>query len=313
MKKIKQLHSEFMEMCKYTGGLRQETLRGYKSSFDLLVKVFPDLNVRMINSGLMTQFFKKLETRERVVGICTIKRGIKPSTIATYRSKLNRFFDWLVIKGQIIENPFNSMQYPKIEYGNRKFLKGSDVDKIFNAIAFKIDWSNNFVKKRNIAIFSTLLYTGMRRGELLGLKIRDVNFDRGEIVIRGETSKSKRDRSVPIHSQLTIVLKDYLKELREKNYNNPYLFASNNKDMQLTKDGLKHLVNHINKESGVKFHLHQFRHTFAVNLLSAGTDIAKLKQLMGHSDIRMTAVYLRCLPPDIMKGDIESLSLDSLV
>ncbi|RJO59499.1 hypothetical protein C4546_01995 [Candidatus Parcubacteria bacterium] len=58
---------------------------------------------------------------------------------------------------------------------------------------------------------------------------------------------------------------------------------------------------------------HQFRHTFAVNVLNNGSDIAKLKQLLGHRDIRMTATYLRCLPTSAMRGDVETLTLDNLV
>jgi integrase/recombinase XerD len=59
--------------------------------------------------------------------------------------------------------------------------------------------------------------------------------------------------------------------------------------------------------------VHQFRHTFAVNFLNQGGDIAKLKQLLGHRDIRMTSAYLRCLPTSAMRTNVESISLDTLL
>ncbi|MBI3626724.1 tyrosine-type recombinase/integrase [Candidatus Uhrbacteria bacterium] len=55
------------------------------------------------------------------------------------------------------------------------------------------------------------------------------------------------------------------------------------------------------------------RHTFAINLLNNNVDIAKLKQLLGHRDIRMTASYVRCLPPETLSADINLLRLDKLV
>ena len=85
------------------------------------------------------------------------------------------------------------------------------------------------------------------------------------------------------------------------------------RDDRSSYDGLKHLVSTVICRSGIRFHLHQFRHTFAVNFLKSSNNIAKLKQLMGHKDIRMTMVYLRCLPTNEMRGDIENMSIDSLM
>jgi integrase len=78
-------------------------------------------------------------------------------------------------------------------------------------------------------------------------------------------------------------------------------------------DPILHLVKQVRRLSGVAFHLHQFRHTFAVNFLNRGGDVAKLKQLLGHRDIRMTSVYLRCLPTAAMRGDVENITLDTLL
>jgi integrase len=73
------------------------------------------------------------------------------------------------------------------------------------------------------------------------------------------------------------------------------------------------LVKSVSKRAGVKFHLHQFRHTFAVNFLKSTNNIAHLMQLLGHKDIRMTMTYLRCLPTEGMRGGIESLTIEDFV
>lgn len=313
MKDLKQLHAQFMEEQEFSAKLRPETLRGYVAGFNLLMKIIPDIRPDMLTQDMMTEFFRRLEKRERVVGRGIVKKGIKASTVATYRSKLNKFFEWLAYKEVISGNPFTHMDYPEVEYGDRKFLPKEKVEKLFNLLAFSIEWENNFVHKRNMAIFSTLLYTGMRRGEFLGLQMRDIDFTRKEILIRAATSKSKRDRVVPISSQLIRALEDYFSERTKRGYMCNQVFVSNNADKPITKNGLKHMVHKITKRVGFKFHLHQFRHTYAVNLLNVGADVAKVKQLLGHTDIRMTAVYLRCLPTAAMRVDVEKLSLDNLV
>jgi integrase len=74
-----------------------------------------------------------------------------------------------------------------------------------------------------------------------------------------------------------------------------------------------HLVKRLNAASKVRFHLHQFRHTFAINFLRQSNNLFKLKELLGHTDIRMTAIYLRHLPVDEMRADIEKMSIDCLL
>lgn len=308
-----ELHKEFVNEQRFAARLSDVTLRGYEQSLALLQEVMPGLSASDLTPKTMTEFFRRLETRHRIVGRGIKKVGVKKSTIATYRSKLNRFFQWLETKGLIAKNPFSLLQYPDVRYEDRKFLKRKDIQKIFTVLALGVVQQNSFVQKRNLAIFATLLYTGVRRGELLGLQIIDLDIQRRELTVRPETSKSRMRRIVPISTELMKLLRDYLAERIRCRLTTPYLFASSARDDRLSADGLKHLIESVKELSGVKFHVHQFRHTFAVNVLNNGSDIAKLKQLLGHRDIRMTATYLRCLPTSAMRGDVETLTLDNLV
>jgi site-specific recombinase XerD len=118
-------------------------------------------------------------------------------------------------------------------------------------------------------------------------------------------------RQLPLHSTVLLYLKDYLKE--RKNYITQYLIVSSSRDDKLSYDGLQHLINKLRLYSGVKFHLHQFRHTFAVNFLKSSNNLATLRQLLGHKDIKMTMVYLRCLPVDEMRNDVENMDIDRFI
>lgn len=307
---IRTLFQQYIWECEFSQKLRPETLRGYSEVFTLFLKILPDVQLNDLNTYTITNFFKILNERKRIVGKGKIRVGIRKSTVATYWSKLNSFFNWLEKHEHIERNPFSQMIYPKVTYEDKKFLKKEEVERIFAAIYLHHN-NNLLILKRNLALFTILLFCGLRREELLLLHIRDIDLERKTITITAETSKSGISRSLPLSSKVIVALKDYLKERRHLTC--PYLFVSSIGDRHFTYDGLKHLVSKLNTESKVKFHLHQFRHTFAINFLKQSSNLFSLKQLMGHRDIRMTAVYLRCLPVDEMRSDIEKMSIDRLI
>lgn len=310
IKPLQQLFRDFLLECEFVRKSRFETLRGYKQAFSIFIKLIPDASLESFTPSTISNFFKILQERKRIVGKGIIKVGVKKSTIAAYWTKLNSFATWLKMRNHISINPFSEMVHPSPVYEDKKFLKKEEIEKILTAI-FNYSNKNLFIHKRNLLIFYVLLFCGLRREELILLQVRDIDLQRKILTVRGDTSKSGRTRHLPIHSQIMVYLKDYLAE--RKKLATPYLIASSTRDDKLSYDGLKHLVATLNLQSGIKFHLHQFRHTFAVNFLKESNNIAKLKQLMGHTDIRMTMAYLRCLPTKEMRGDIEAMSIDKLI
>lgn len=307
---LRELFDEYLRECEFASMSRPETLRGYEQTFSTFIKLLPDVTIEALTPTTLTRFFKILQERKRTVGRGIIKSGIKKSTLNTYWSKLNTFFKWLVIKHIIPVNPLSQMRHPTPVYEDIKFMKKEVIEKIITAVHYH-SGNNLLLLKRNLVIFNLLLFCGLRREELLLLQIRDIDLQRRVLTVRAETSKIPRTRQLPLHSQLVLYLTDYIKE--RKHLTTPYLIVSHKRDDRLSHDGLKHLVHKLNQRSGVKFHLHQFRHTFAVNFLKTSNNVVKLKQLMGHIDIRMTMVYLRCLPTNEMRGDIENMSIDSLI
>jgi integrase/recombinase XerD len=299
-----------MYECEFVRKLRADTLRGYASTFALFHKLLPDASYETITADSITSFFRILQERKRIVGKSTVKVGIKKSTVATYWNKLNSFFKWLTTKRYIQENPFKTLRYPAPKYEDRKFLKKEEVEKIIAAIQTH-HGNNILILKRNLVLFYLLLFCGLRREELMLLQIRDIDFERKIVTVRRDNSKSGTSRQLPLHSLLLMHLIDYLKS--RHHYTTPYLIVSSKRDDKLSYDGLDNLVEKLKTHSGVHFHLHQFRHTFAVNFLKSSNNIAKLKQLLGHKSISMTMAYLRCLPIDELKADIEGLSIDNLI
>ena len=303
---------KYVEHCTYSLRLRPETIRGYQAVFKLFTSLMPDVVcASQLSTLVMTQFFKTLEVRKRVVGKDTVKVGVKASTIITYWSKLRAFFEWLASEGKIEKNPLSKENRPQEPiYDNSPALTRDEVDRIQSMISLHA--KNSLLLRRDIAIVTLLLFTGVRKNELVSLQVSDVDLQKDIVVIRGETSKSKRTRKLPLHPLVKAQLKEYLAERKQKGYKTPYLFVSNNRDAGLSVDGIKHWVKRLNNLTGVKFHLHQFRHTFACNLATSGASSFSVQKLMGHTDLRMTERYLRSLGVEELRDDVCKLDIDNL-
>ncbi len=309
---IDELFGKYIDYATYSRRLRSATIQSYKEVFRVFRMLMPEITSSVIISAdKMSSFFKKLETRKRIVGKGEVRVGVKASTIMSYWSRLNSFFKWLEINNFLKNNPLPKMRPPEPEYTDRKSLSKSDLEKIIGAV--DLHSKNSLLLKRDKAVIYLLFYTGMRKSELYSLKVMDINLEKGVVKIEGRTSKSKKTRELPINPVLDIHLREYITERNKKGYKTEYLIVSNNGDNRLSKDGLNHLVKRLVKLSGVKFHLHQFRHTFACGLGAQGIGSYKLQKLMGHTDLRMTDRYLRSMDVEDLRGDVNNLSIDNLI
>ena len=305
---LPQLFEDYKNECRFSACLRPETIRGYKAVFQLFLKMMPEVSsVEFLTEQMLNEFFKRIENRQRLVGKDTIKTGVKKSTIRTQYSKLNVFFKWLEHKKYIEENPLKNIKPPKVNYDDFKRLQDEEIHKIYSAIS--TNYTDTLTFRRDMTMVSLLIYTGVRKGELIGLRKSDIDLEKKEITIRGETSKSKRTRILSIHPTLVLHLKDYIGEVRRRGIKTEHLLVSSKEDRGLSIHGLKHWVKNLIKKSGVKFHLHQFRHTFACLLTEEGTSLYKLQILMGHSSVNMTTKYLRSLKTQDMAQDIAKISI----
>jgi integrase/recombinase XerD len=307
-KTLQQFHEEFISECQFSRRLRPETLRGYKSVFKLFLLVMPEVvYVESLTPDIMKEFFKRIETREKIVGKNNVKSGIRDSTVKTYWNKLNSYFQWLLANSNIQKSPLENIQPPEPTYDNNLALETCDIEKIFTAIT--LHSQNALLLRRDMLIVNILLFCGVRKGEFISLQVRDIDFEKAMLTVRGETSKSKKTRHIPIHRTLMLHLMEYITERNKRRYKTPYLIVSSNGDSRLTVHGLKHWVDRLNELSGVKFHLHRFRHTFACNLAMANVGLIKIQKLMGHADPKMTATYLRSISTEDLRDDINKLSI----
>ncbi len=305
---LQELFQEYINECEYSKGLRPETTKTYRIVFDHFSKMMPEVTTtELLTRGMMNEFFKRISTRERIVGRDTIKTGLEDSTIKTYGTKLSTFFTWLIQQKIIAENPLEHIKLRHPQYKDKRALEDEEVRKIYSAIV--LHSTDPLMLKRDTAMVSILFFCGLRLGEFISLQVTDVNMETRKLTVRSETSKSKRVRYIPLHPTALLHLREYIKERNTNGYRTADLFVSWNEDKGLSRAGLKHWVQRLIKLSGVKFHLHRFRHCFATNLARNDTQLVKISKLMGHTDIRMTMAYLRSIDAGDLEDDINKLSI----
>jgi integrase/recombinase XerD len=139
------------------------------------------------------------------------------------------------------------------------------------------------------------LLLGLRVSEICGLRIERIDFSRGQVLIY--QGKGGKDRYLPLHSRLSEPLQTWIAGRAEG-----WLFPSpKRKDQPLTTRAVQYLVQRLADQAGIRrpdptqrISPHKLRHSFASRLVEKGVDIVSVRDLMGHSSVAVTQVYLHC-------------------
>lgn len=146
---------------------------------------------------------------------------------------------------------------------------------------------------------------GLRMNELRLLKIGDVDLTRKQIHIR--QGKGKRDRYVVLSNLLAQRFSHYLSEVNPQ----VYLFEGQTPGQPMGERSIQYIINEALQKTGIKkaASMHTLRHSFATHLMEDGIDIRSIQQLLGHSDLRTTMVYLHVaqLKPRLAHSPLDSL------
>jgi len=265
------------------------TISNYKHTLSALFNPYYSLSNKVhiedITSEEINNYFIK--------GI-TINNWSK-GTAWTYHKNLKAFFNWAIKKQLIVDNPLNKVSKPRIIKQPPKSLSEFEVIEILKYIE-KIKYLTNFIRYRNIAIIKTFLYTGIRKNELLNLKMDDLELDSDFIVIND--GKGGKNREIPIEKlDLRSCLVNYL-NIRGNFYSKTdWLFKGDPScglltNKRLSEGVLKRIFDPLSSYFNKKIHAHRLRHTFATLLLEKTGDIFILKELLGHANIKTTCIYL---------------------
>ena len=209
----------------------------------------------------------KLFQLQKIFNDMDYSRGYKSNC----KSVLNRIFNF-ALKNDFIDS--NKVQF--VELGKKNIVVER---KIFTKDEINILWQN--LKVNNVYIILILIYTGMRIGELLALKVCDVDLDNKVIYIR-KSKTSSGIRTIPIPDKILSLF------IENISYENEYFILSKNLT-PLSYMTFKYRFNVLLEKLGVQKHtIHDTRHTFATMLNNADANSTSIIKLIGHSDFSTT-------------------------
>lgn len=214
-----------------------------------------------------------------------VNQNISNRSINRKISSLKTFYKFLVKTKQLAVSPLLGHKALKVS----KRVQVPFSEKEINEVINNLEVNDDFDSIRNKLIVELLYSTGMRRSELIEIKINDINFSNSTLKVLGKRNK---ERYIPLLNSVQQTLRKHLDKRKEIITNNEHLF--------ITKKGNKiypNLVYRIINEyfssvsSKVKKSPHVIRHSFATHLLNEGADLNSVKELLGHSSLASTQIY----------------------
>lgn len=204
-------------------------------------------------------------------------------------SGLKGFFDYLVFEDYRTDNPTDLIESPKIGRKLPDTLSLNEIDKIINTIDLSSPQG-----ERNRAMLETLYGCGLRVSELLDLKLSDLYFKEGYILVTGKGDKQRFVPIAPLTQKYINIYKDQVRVHQEAKPEFLDTLFLNRRGARLTRAMVFTIIKNLAKEAGVKKSIspHTFRHSFASHLLKNGADLRAIQQMLGHESITTTEIYM---------------------
>jgi len=215
--------------------------------------------------------------------LADILERFKPATAANRFRSLQQFFRWLLEEGEITEGPMRNMRPPHVPEEPVPILSEGQLRSLFKACEGRL-----FVDRRDMAIVSLFLDTGMRRAELAGLQISDIDFEAAVALVMG---KGRRPRAAPFGRKTAVALDRYLRmRAKHPDADLPNLWLGQRGP--ITNSGLRDIVGKRGNKAGIKaMHPHQLRHQFAHEWLAEGGTEGDLMRIAGWRSRQMLQRY----------------------
>ncbi|MFW9875746.1 MAG: site-specific tyrosine recombinase/integron integrase [Candidatus Thorarchaeota archaeon] len=264
-------------------GCAPSTIKAYKYDLDKFLHLVGDIDMK---SPLVRQQLRVFLKKIKDLGYT--KKGIGRK-IALLRS----YFKFLTLNEFIDKNPMSTIKSPKIklEESLPKFLNVSDISIIFKKLRDRTLFKSK--KSQRYYLIVRLLYSTMARvSELCNIRIKDIDFEKGYIRLRG---KGNKERLVPVDHKTLEIFKESLSN-RISCDAEEYLLV-NTRNQRLSPRVVQADIKYIKEKCGFPdskiITPHVFRHTGATHLRRSGMDLSELQDILGHSSPNTTRIYAK--------------------
>ncbi len=208
------------------------------------------------------------------------------SSIDRKLSALRGFYKFLANEGVVQNNVFSLMSGLKKEKKLPRYFEYNELEELFNVSDLKTP-----LGQRDRLILEMLYGTGVRVGELVAIKVSDIDLGSRTILILG---KGNKERRVTYGEYCDEILKLYLNDGYQKlNIKNTLYLFLNSRGEVITERGVRYVLDQIIKNTSLNKSIspHVLRHSFATHLLNEGCDLLTVQKLLGHESISATQIY----------------------
>jgi site-specific recombinase XerD len=252
------------------------TVEQYEASLRLF-------NGWLVDHGRTTQADKVTADDIREYASAELKAGKRPATVQTRLKALRVFFGWLVAEAELARSPMENVKPISIPEEPADVLTDTEITRLLKALE-----GQSFEQRRDLAIVRTFIDTGMRRSELAGLKVNDIDWHNRTALVMG---KGSRPRACPFGAKTARALDRYLRVRDTHPYaDSPMLWLGARGP--LTSDGVRLMLERRARLANIPgLHAHQFRHYFAHSWLAEGGSEGDLMRLTGWKSRQMVGRY----------------------
>lgn len=277
---IREAAQEFFLYLEAERGCSPLTVQAYRSDIDLFVAFLGesevDPQVASVEPHLLRQFLLAMK-----------RDGLAASTRARRLYALRSLWDFLERSEMVATNPCRKVSAPKSGERLPEYLTPEECEALLQATG---DQYYDSLATRDRAALTILIYTGLRRHELIGIELADIDLEEGTLRVR--RGKGDRSRLLPLVEEARQAIREWL-DCRPRVGHDRLLTGRDGRPLGV--HGLNLLFRRAVTKAGLArkgVTLHTLRHSFATMLLHRQVDLISLQRLLGHASIESTAIYL---------------------
>lgn len=270
----------YMQYLRLEKSVSDNTLDAYTRDLQKLVNYYADNGID----------FRTVTLRDFDLFAGVLKEnGVSARSIARVLSGVRSFYHFLALEGEVLQDPTELLESPKIGKHLPQVLSIEEIDRILGAIDLSKPEG-----VRDHCIIEVLYSCGLRISELCSLRMSDLYLDEGFIRVMG---KGCKERLVPISSRAVKELYNWFSvrchiQIRE-GYED-YVFLSRIRGKALSRISLFVYIQKYARQAGIDKEIspHVFRHSFATHLVQGGANLRAIQEMLGHEDISTTEIYM---------------------
>ena len=270
----------YLEYCTYRKELDAKTVKAYRID--------------------LTQFFSYVQSTEPEKEtieqyITELHKKYKQKTIKRKIASIKAFYSYLEEEELVEQNPFRKI---KVKFKETiilpRIIPREEIEQLLNCIYASLSSLSGIQYKhslRDAAVIEVFFATGARVYEISNIRAENINLNSGLIRIMG---KGGKERYIQISNTAVLdILRKYYAENEPEIKKSGYFFI-NNRGNRYTEQSIRLMLKKYTLKAGIqrKITPHMFRHSFATYLIEEGVDVSCVQQLLGHSSIKTTQIYI---------------------